>query len=87
MGRPKLSITSAEIAAEIMRIQDESQAQLRQLQERRRVAETRENQRRGELIMSYLNRSSGAELRALLRTLVDQADRSLFALDDSPPTE
>ena len=83
MGRPKSPITSADISAEITRVQNESQAQLRRLEERRLVAETRENQRRGELIMTYLNRSSGAELRALLRTLVDQTDRSLFALDDA----
>src|SRR5690348_16867091 len=85
VGRPKLPITSADISAEIARVQHESQAQLRQLEERRRVAETRENQRRGELIMTYLNRSKGDELRALLHTLVDQTDRSLFALDDSLP--
>ena len=83
MGRPKTPITSADISAEIARVQTESQAQIRRLEERRLLAETRENQRRGALIMSYLDRSNGDQLRALLGTLVDQTDRSLFALDDS----
>lgn len=61
MGRPKSPITSADISAEITRVQKESQAQLRRLEERRLVAETHENQRRGELIMTYLNRSNGDE--------------------------
>lgn len=90
MGRPRLAITSAEISAEIARLQNAAQAQVRQLEERRRAAQIRENERRGELIMSYLERASGADLRRVLGALVDPADRQLFALDEAraemPPT-
>jgi hypothetical protein len=83
MGRPKLPIGSAEISAEIARLQAETQAHLLQLEERRRIAETRENQRRGELIMAYLSRPAADDLRQALRHLVEESDRSLFMLDDS----
>lgn len=83
MGRPKLPITSAEISAEIARVQNDSQTQLRQLEDRRRIAEMRENQRRGELIITYLNGPNADELRRILRALVAQDDRSLFELEES----
>lgn len=82
MGRPRLPTSSAAISAEIARVENESQAHLRQLEERRRVAEMRENQRRGELIMAYLSRPDADELRRALLSLAQQSDRSLFALDE-----
>lgn len=83
MGRPKLPNSSAEISAEITRVQSETEAHLRQLEERRRVAETRENQRRGELIMAYLSRPAADDLRRTLGHLVEESDRPLFMLDES----
>ena len=83
MGRPKLPISSGEISAEISRVQTETQAHLRQLEERRRLAETRENQRRGELIMACLSRPAADDLRQALRHLLEESDRSLFMLGDS----
>ena len=80
MGRPKTPITSADISAEIARLQEESQARLRELEARRRAAQARENQRRGELIATYLCRADGADLRRVLFKLADKADRSLFVV-------
>jgi DNA helicase IV len=86
MGRPKLPTTSAEISAQIARIQEESQAQVRQLEERRRVAEARENQRRGELLTGYLAGTRAADLRRILRSIVNPEDRELFGLErEGPP--
>lgn len=82
MGRPKLAITSAELSAEISRVQQENQAHLRQLEERRRTAETRENERRGQLILHYLRSGRAIELRQALLLLVEPGDRSLFLLDE-----
>ena len=82
MGRPKSPTTSAEIAAQIERVQHDSQAQVRQLEERQRVAEARENLRRGELILSYLREPKGAELRRILRSIVEPRDRQLFDLQE-----
>ena len=87
MGRPKLPNSSAEISAEITRVQSETQTHLRQLEERRRVAETRENQRRGELIMAYLSRPTADDLRRALGHLVEESDRPLFMLDESHEVE
>ena len=80
MGRPKLAATAAELSAEIARVQSETQAQMRQLEERRRAAEARENQRRGELLKVYLARESGAELCRILRAIVEPEHRELFGL-------
>ena len=97
MGRPKSPATSAEFSARIARVQEETQAQVRQLEERRRAAEARENQRRGELISSYLAGPKASDLRQVLRLIVEQRDRQLFDLEEqrdhvattttAPPTE
>ena len=82
MGRPKSPTTSAEISAQIARVQQETQAQVKQLEERRRTAEARENQRRGELIISYLAGPKGADLHRLLRSIVEPRHRPLFGLQE-----
>jgi hypothetical protein len=82
MGRPKLASTAAEISAQIARVQRETLAQVKQLEERRRTAEARENQRRGELIVSYLAGAKRADLRRILRSIVEKEDRQLFELQE-----
>ena len=67
MGRPKTPTTSAELSVQIARVQQETQAQLKGLEERRRLATARENMRRGELVSSYLKGPKGIELRRILR--------------------
>lgn len=81
MGRPKLPTSSAEISAEISRVQQETQAHVRQLEERRRLAETRENERRGQLILDYLSGERGTELRHILTQIAEPEDVMLFSTD------
>lgn len=81
MGRPKLPTTSAEISAEISRVQQETQAHLRRLEESRRLAETRENERRGQLILKYLGGERGMELRHILTQVAAPEDVMLFSSD------
>ena len=87
MGRPKSTTSSADISAEIARLQEESQMRLRQLEERRRAAQARENQRRGELVAAYLSRPDGRDLRRMLLNLADPADQSLFVIGDHAAVE
>ena len=79
MGRPKLATSAAEISAEISRVQQEARAHLRQLEERRRLAETRENERRGQLILNYLSGEHGTELRRILTQIAEPEDVMLFS--------
>lgn len=82
MGRPKTPTTSAELSVQIARVQQETQAQLKGLEERRRLATARENMRRGELVRSYLKGPKGIELRRILRLIVEPRDHELFDLQE-----
>jgi len=84
MGRPRIATTSAELSAQIARVQTATQAQVRELEERRRVVKARENQRLGELLCAYLEGPIGADLRRILSTVVQPQDRELFNLAEEP---
>ena len=71
MARRKQPQTSAEIAAEIRRLEAE----------RQRVIEA-EDQRRGALVREYLEGKNGSPLRAALRPIVSPRDAFLFGLAD-----
>lgn len=57
------------------------EAQIRELEERRRAVEIAEDQRRGELVREYLAGGSGDALRSLLDPLIAPRDRYLFGMD------
>lgn len=86
MGRPRLPITADEISVEIARLAKQTQAQMRELEERRRSAEARENQQRGQLISVYLKGPGGDHLRGALRALVSTEHRALFGIVDASET-
>ena len=85
MPRSKSPTNSAEIKAQIERMQRDQAAEIRKLQARRREAEADENRRRGELLMRYLGAKNGAELRQALAPFVAPDDRPLFGLRDARP--
>lgn len=70
MSRPKKPQTSAEIAAEIRRLEEEKQ---------RAIAV--EDQRRGELLRGYLGGKNGDAIRATLGRVVGPRDAYLFGVD------
>ena len=81
MGRPKVHVSSAELDAQIARIQAERDAEIARLLERRQEAERAEHHRRGELLAEYLDGPEGASIRRALAPAVAPRDRALFALD------
>ena len=80
MARPKLHRGSANLDAEIARIQRETEARLHELQAERREAEAREDRRRGEVVRTCLERPDADELRRVLAGIVGAKDRPLFGL-------
>jgi hypothetical protein len=78
MARPKLHRNSAELDAEITRIQREAEAQLQRLLEERRDAEGREDRRRGEVIRACLTGAHAEEVRRVLALCVAPKDAALF---------
>jgi hypothetical protein len=74
MSRPKKAQTSAEIDAEIRRLQDEKQRAI--------VAEY---QRRGELVRAYLAGRDGERIRDALREVVSHRDARRFGLGSVGP--
>lgn len=70
MSRPKRPQTSAEIAAEIRRLEEEKQ---------RAIAA--EDQRRGELLRGYLDGKNGDSIRAALGRVIAPRDAHLFGID------
>lgn len=72
MGRAKQLTTSADIDAQIRRLQQE--------RERAIVAE---DQRRGALIRDYLNGGNGDVIRAALGRVVSSRDAYLFGLGEA----
>lgn len=73
MARPKNQKNSADIEAEI-----------RRLEEKKSRATIVEDQRRGAIIRDCLSRPSGAELCNILRPLVTSRDAFLFGLEPTP---
>ena len=76
MSRPKRPQTSAEIAAEIRRLEEEKQ---------RAIAA--EDQRRGELLRGYLDGKNGDAIRAALGRVIGPRDAYLFGIDKGGRTE
>lgn len=70
MSRPKKPQTSAEIAAEIRRLEEE-----------RERAIAAEDQRRGELLRGYLDGKNSDAIRATLGRVVGPRDAYLFGID------
>jgi hypothetical protein len=73
MTRAKRRQSSADVDAEIRRLQAE----------RQRLIDA-EDQRRGALIREYLSAPSGGALRAALGPLVSRRDATLFRLETEP---
>lgn len=85
MGRPKNHLSSAEIEAQIARVQRERDDEVKRLDAKRRDAQAVENRRRGELLTGYLAGPRGDDLRRILDTLATPKDRALFGLDGARP--
>ena len=73
MSRPKKPQTSAEIEAEIRRLEEEKQR-----------AVVVEDQRRGELLRGFLHGKDGDAIRAALRRAVSARDAYLFDVASAP---
>jgi hypothetical protein len=76
---------SIQLDEEIARIQRESQAEVERLQEARREALAREDNRRGELLRQYLAGPHDDDLRRALDMISGQKDRALFGLPGIRP--
>ena len=85
MGRPKNQLSSAEIEAQIARVQRERDDEVKRLDAKRRDAQGVENRRRGELLTGYLTGPKGDDLRRILDILAAPKDRALFGLDGTRP--
>lgn len=85
--RPRSSPSSADLDAEIARVQREQEARITELTRRKRDAEAAENARRGHLVQQYLGGEHGPELRRALAAIVAPRDRQLFGIEseDRPP--
>lgn len=84
MARPKLHRNTTELDAEIARVQRETGAELRRLQDERQEAEGREDRRRGEVVRACLAGSHGDALRRVLAASVSEKDRPLFGVAGAP---
>ena len=83
MARPKLHRNTTELDAQIARVQRETEAELRRLQDERHEAEGREDRRRGEVVRACLAGSHGDALRRVLAASVSAKDRPLFGVADA----
>jgi hypothetical protein len=81
MTRPKTTLSSAALDAQIAEIQAARDAEIARLLERRREAEQAEHLRRGELLARYLAGPHGEAIRRALGPAVAPQHRALFALD------
>lgn len=72
MARPKTERSSSDVAAEIVRLE----------QEKRRLIQV-EDQRRGAIIRECLSASNGNQLRDALRAIVGPRDSFLFNLESA----
>lgn len=81
MGRPKTNRSSAEIEAQIARVQRERDDEVKRLDGIRREAQAVENRRRGELLTTYLGGPKGDDLRRILDAVAAPKDRPLFGLN------
>lgn len=73
MARPKSERHSADLTAEIARLEGE----------RKRLVQS-EDQRRGSVLRELLAQSKGDELRGVLAPLITPRDAFLFGLESSP---